>query len=70
MHRGCNRCKKRTDGSGWLVYTHGGRKPTELDAVEWAQEVVQRGAGGNFAYKYGLRWHKAGIRPRTYPCSQ
>ena len=30
---------------GWLVYTHGGRKPTSLDAVEWAQEVVSRGAG-------------------------
>ena len=29
----------------WLVYTHGGRKPTKLDVVEWAQEVVQRGAG-------------------------
>ena len=37
--------KKRTDGEGWLVYTHGGRKPTELDAVEWAVEVVDRGAG-------------------------
>ena len=29
----------------WLVYTHGGRKPTKLEVVEWAQEVVQRGAG-------------------------
>lgn len=37
--------KKRANGEGWLVYTHGGRKPTELDAVEWAVEVVDRGAG-------------------------
>lgn len=37
--------KQRADGSGWLVYTHGGRKPTELDAVNWAREVVERGAG-------------------------
>jgi cyclase len=37
--------KQRKDGSGWLVYTHGGRKVTKLDAVEWAQEVVERGAG-------------------------
>ena len=29
----------------WNVYTHGGRKRTSLDVVEWAQEVVQRGAG-------------------------
>lgn len=30
---------------GWTVYTHGGRNPTELDAVEWAVEGVKRGAG-------------------------
>jgi len=30
---------------GWKVYTHGGRTPTPLDAVEWAQEGVARGAG-------------------------
>jgi len=29
----------------WIVYTHGGRRPMELDAVEWAREVEQRGAG-------------------------
>ena len=37
--------KKRTDGKGWEVYTHGGRKPSGRDAVEWAVEVVNRGAG-------------------------
>ncbi len=31
--------------SGWRVYTHGGRQPTERDAVAWAREVVNRGAG-------------------------
>lgn len=29
----------------WLVYTHGGRKSTGLDAVEWAKEMQRRGAG-------------------------
>jgi cyclase len=29
----------------WRVYTHGGRKPTTLLAVDWAREVVRRGAG-------------------------
>ena len=29
----------------WEVYTHGGRTPTGIDAVEWAREVVARGAG-------------------------
>jgi len=30
---------------GWRVYTHGGRNPTELDAVEWARTAVALGAG-------------------------
>ena len=29
----------------WEVYTHGGRRPTGLDAVEWAKRVVELGAG-------------------------
>ena len=29
----------------WRVYTHGGRNPTELDAVSWAKKVVSLGAG-------------------------
>lgn len=29
----------------WIVYTHGGRKETSLDAISWAKEVVKRGAG-------------------------
>lgn len=29
----------------WIVFTHGGRKETKLDAVEWAQFVVDKGAG-------------------------
>jgi len=32
-------------GDGWEVYLHGGRTPTGIDAVEWAQEAVRRGAG-------------------------
>ena len=29
----------------WEVFTHGGRKPTGLDAVEWARKMVSLGAG-------------------------
>lgn len=29
----------------WEVYTHGGRRPAGLDAVEWAKQVVSLGAG-------------------------
>lgn len=34
----------RTD-AGWRVYTHGGRTPTDLDAIEWARTCAARGAG-------------------------
>jgi imidazole glycerol-phosphate synthase subunit HisF len=32
-------------GSGWQIFTHGGRKSTGIDALEYAQEVVSLGAG-------------------------
>jgi imidazole glycerol-phosphate synthase subunit HisF len=32
-------------GPGWDVFSHGGRKNTGLDAVQWAIEMAQRGAG-------------------------
>jgi cyclase len=31
--------------SKWEIFTHGGRKPTGLDAVEWAKKMVDYGAG-------------------------
>jgi cyclase len=36
---------KRVERDRWLVFTHGGRNATQLDALEWAQEVERRGAG-------------------------
>lgn len=36
--------KRRAEG-GWEVYLNGGRLPTGIDAVKWAQEAVSRGAG-------------------------
>ncbi|HEU5080079.1 MAG TPA: imidazole glycerol phosphate synthase subunit HisF [Opitutaceae bacterium] len=37
--------KREPDGKSWRVYTHGGRNPTELDAVQWAKHAVSLGAG-------------------------
>ena len=38
--------RQNADGStGWDVYTHGGRKNTGLDAVEWASRMAGLGAG-------------------------
>ena len=40
---------KQVSGDGeplrWEIFTHGGRRPTGLDAVEWAQKMVEFGAG-------------------------
>jgi cyclase len=37
---------RRAGGSDrWEIFTHGGRKPTGIDAIEYAQEVVSLGAG-------------------------
>jgi len=35
----------RQDDGSWRHYTHGGRTKTDLDAVEWAAECADRGAG-------------------------
>jgi len=36
---------KRRPAGGWEVYTHGGRTPTGIDAVSWAREMEDSGAG-------------------------
>lgn len=36
---------KRSSNGRWKVYTHGGRKETPLDAIEWAKQAVGLGAG-------------------------
>lgn len=36
---------RRRDGGGWEVVSHGGRRPTGRDAVEWAREGEALGAG-------------------------
>lgn len=37
--------KTRPDGSGWEVFTYGGRKATGLDVIDYAVSAVKRGAG-------------------------
>ena len=37
--------RARVGRPGWQVYTHGGRRPTELDVVAWAVECAANGAG-------------------------
>ena len=37
--------RRDAEGSGWEVYTHGGRRPTGLDAVKWCERMESLGAG-------------------------
>ncbi len=37
--------RRASAGDGWEVFTHGGRRPTGLDAVAWARRMADYGAG-------------------------
>ena len=37
--------RRQTPGGGWEVYSHGGRRATGLDVLEWARRGVELGAG-------------------------
>ncbi len=37
--------RKKTDSTGWEVFTHGGRKATGLDVIAWAKKMNALGAG-------------------------
>ncbi|RME70504.1 MAG: imidazole glycerol phosphate synthase subunit HisF, partial [Chloroflexi bacterium] len=37
--------RRRLNGDGWEITTHGGRQRTGIDAVQWARECQERGAG-------------------------
>jgi imidazole glycerol-phosphate synthase subunit HisF len=36
---------RQRESGGWEVFTHGGRRPTGLDAIEWAVRMEESGAG-------------------------
>jgi cyclase len=39
------KASEESAANSWEIYTHGGRQPTGLDAVEWAQRMTDYGAG-------------------------
>jgi cyclase len=39
------RARPSEEGGGWVVVTHGGRRPTGLDAVAWCRQMEAAGAG-------------------------
>lgn len=51
----------RTEPDGIMqVYTHGGRRPTGRDAIAWAREVVERGAGEIMLTSMNTDGHQSG----------
>lgn len=51
---------KRVAPGRWQVYTHGGRQPTRLDAVTWAKEAVNLGAGELLVTSMDADGHQTG----------
>jgi len=49
-----------TDQLRWQVCTHGGRKPTGIDAVAWAKQAVDLGAGEILLTSWDADGHRAG----------
>jgi cyclase len=52
--------KRVGDEDRWEIYTHGGRTPTGRDAVEWAREAVDRGAGELLVTSMDTDGHQTG----------
>lgn len=54
---------KRRESTGqphWEVYTHSGQKPTGIDALDWARQVVELGAGEILLTSMDADGHRAG----------
>ena len=60
--------KRRAGGApGWDVYTHGGRRNTGLDAVDWARRMAAARRRRDPAHQHGPRRHPQRLRPRAHP---
>ena len=55
----------RRAGAGYEVFSHGGRRPTGLDAVAWAVEVERLGAGEILLTSHGPRRDRVRLRRRA-----
>jgi cyclase len=52
--------RRKEDARGWRVCTHGGRVPTDVDAVEWAKKAVEIGSGELLLTSWDADGHRAG----------
>jgi cyclase len=51
---------EENNGLGWVVCTHGGRKPTNIDAIAWTKKAVGLGAGEILLTSWDADGHRAG----------
>lgn len=51
---------RRVGEGRWEIYTHGGRTPTGRDAVDWAREAAERGAGELLVTSMDTDGHQSG----------
>ena len=56
---------RQTAPGSWEVFTHGGRKGTGLDAVDWARRMTESRRRRDPADLDGPRRHQVGLRPRA-----
>ena len=57
--------RSRAPSQAWEVYIHGGRTPTGLDAVEWAQTHGSVRRRRDPAHQHGPRRHQGRLRHRS-----
>jgi cyclase len=63
------RVSTKGEPSRWEIFTHGGREPTGIDAVEFARTGGGPWGGRNPADLDGSRRHRRGVRYRADPCN-
>lgn len=54
------RRRSGTNEAEWVVYTHGGRKPTDINALAWAKEAMKLGAGEILLTSWDADGHRSG----------
>jgi len=59
---------KEVSPNTWHIFTHGGRNDTGLDALEWAKEAYERGAGELLVTSMDADGTKAGFDNRLNKC--
>ena len=59
---------KRVAEDSWHIFTHGGRNDTGLDAIEWAREAYERGAGELLVTSMDADGTKAGFDNELNRC--